>query len=749
MPSDESKGSQLDAIGSLAQRQLDNTAMYYTFLAPDKPLPHRTNRYLYFLHVDRFMDDSPEEAFSYDWTRKGLKILDDRDVQFELHYFPLSVVGKGGWELPNWVQDYEKYWRVKEQEATEAKEAAEAKQAAQHAENAVGFGERIKGITQEYQVAYIELDRDLAIDKVCDIFTQINSRGVQLDIFDLINALLKPKGLRLKHMWREAKSRLEFVESNKLNVYILQVMSILRQNYCSPKYLYYLLPGQEKQVRDPDGTRRTEVLIPDITDFERRWSAAVDAIEDAVRLLRHPQEFGAISSNYLPYVSILPVFSALQSHVKTLPANRRLDAQRKIRRWYWASVFTARYSGSVESTSARDFLDVKEWINEPTAEPSLWLEFKNRFKNLELRKETKRGTSVYNGIFNLLVLQGARDWMSGNVPQHGDLDGHHIVPASWGSKNLKGDTIHRILNRHTVDSRDQPKRHSRPATQRVSTRAYPNRTTKKEVRKILESHSISPVAQEILLRDPFALDDFEAFISERQRTLQDTMENLLVKERLDLPPQLRELDERIELTELDLRKIINDVLAGEFDGLPPHVVQKVDERIQRALKKSAARESDDYATLPGKLEFCDLRELQDIITSRSLWPQFSERFSNKETLVGKFGQLAVYWFSVKMTARLDVNATPGGRMSPIAPGIVPECSGASRVKRAARAGFAALDAPCALWYSMLVGERERSGAPGIRVFMRAPCSHGAHAAASEPARVCGLAPTRSGWPCHP
>ena len=31
-----------------------------------------------------------------------------------------------------------------------------------------------------------------------------------------------------------------------MNVYILQVMSILRQAYCSPKYLYFLLPGQEK-----------------------------------------------------------------------------------------------------------------------------------------------------------------------------------------------------------------------------------------------------------------------------------------------------------------------------------------------------------------------------------------------------------------------------------------------------------------------------------------------------------------------
>ena len=28
----------------------------------------------------------------------------------------------------------------------------------------------------------------------------------------------------------------------------------------------------------------------------------------------------------------------------------------------------------------------------------------------------RRNTSVYNGIFNLLVLRGARDWMTGNVP---------------------------------------------------------------------------------------------------------------------------------------------------------------------------------------------------------------------------------------------------------------------------------------------------------------------------------------------
>ena len=109
----------------------------------------------------------------------------------------------------------------------------------------------------------------------------------------------------LKHMWCDAAERLEFFDSEKMNVYILQVMSILRQAYCSPKYLYFLIPGQVKPIRDPDGTRRKEVLVPNITDFEKRWNQAVAALESAIKLLRHPQEFGAISSRYLPYVSIL------------------------------------------------------------------------------------------------------------------------------------------------------------------------------------------------------------------------------------------------------------------------------------------------------------------------------------------------------------------------------------------------------------------------------------------------------------
>jgi hypothetical protein len=641
-----------DPVHIVLDGQQRLTAMYYVFLAPNAKLPNRSNRYLYFIRVDRFMEESYDEAFEYEWTSRGVNLLADQAAQFESHVFPVSIIGQDGWALPNWVQDYEKYWRTKEASARTEQDTVAANFAEQSARNARNFGDHLKAITQQYQIAYIELDRDLEIDKVCDIFTQINSRGIRLDVFDLVNALLKPKGLQLKQLWRDAKPRLEFVETERMNVYLLQVMSILRQGYCSPKYLYYLLPGQEKTVRDRDGSLRKEVLVPDIADFEHRWKESVEAIERAIALLRHPQEFGAISSNYLPYVSILPAFSALQSTLRELPAAHQLDAQRKLRHWYWASVFNNRYSGSVESTSARDYLDVKAWFEDDASEPSLIAEFRTHFRTLDLRKETKRGTSVYNGIFNLLVLRGARDWMTGNVPQYGDLDDHHIVPKSWGKENGLGSAVDTILNRTplTADTNrnvihdDLPNQYL-PELIEASGEA--------SVRITLESHFISPAAFAILLRDPFTTADFEAFLAERQRTLQDAIEDLLVKERLDLPPQLRELDAQIEQVELFLRHRIQEALDGDAVHLPPHIAQKIDERIQSAARRNAALDINHYSTLAGKLEYADLRELEATITSRALWARFEGRFVNKESLIKRFSQLAELRNGIRHSRSVD------------------------------------------------------------------------------------------------
>jgi len=147
------------------------------------------------------------------------------------------------------------------------------------------------------------------------------------------------------------------------------------------------------------------------------------------------------------------------------------------------------------------------------------------------------------------------------------------------------------------------------------------------VRAILESHFISSTAFDILRRDPFGPDDFEAFLAERQHTLQDAIEDLLVKERLDLPPQLRELDAQVEAVELALRRTIDEALGGDAVRLPSHVLQKIDERLQAAARKNAALDLNYYQTLGGRLEYADLREVQDAILSKAIWPLGHQRTS--------------------------------------------------------------------------------------------------------------------------
>jgi len=635
------------------------SALYYAFICPDVPYPRRVKRAHFFIDVKRFSNEEYDDAFRYEWqSQRLLKLLNDTQSQYAEHQFPLSVFGEEGFALPNWLQGYEKYWQERAKEAAEKGDTSGVEEATINAQNAKLFSKHLEGISNQYQISYIELDRDIPVEKVCDIFTKINSSGIQLDVFDLMNALLKPHldegEPSLKAMWRLATPRLAFIESEKMNVYILQVMSIIRQSYCSPKYLYYLLPNHKKPIRLPDGKRDSEILVPDIKDFKKRWNHAIDSLENAIRILRHPNEYGVIAFRFLPYVGLIPAFTALQADVLTHDPATRLDAQRKIRHWYWASVFTNRYSGSVESTSARDFQEVRAWFDDDTAEPALIQEFKARFINLDLYKEVKRGSSIYNAIFNLFIIHDARDWISGMSAQNEDLDDHHIVPVSWGERNLKGKnlSIHTILNR-TPLTKDTNRNFIRD---RLPNEYLPDLIAKngdKAVRAILEAHFISPTAQKILLRTPFTPKDYEEFITERQRTLRHAIEDLLIKERLDLPPHLRELDDQIEQTELKLRKIISDGLNNDPSKLPHQILQDLIDFIQRAVKKNAALDIGNYKSLSSMLEFSDLRELQNIIMGKTTWPIFETRFGNKERLNVKFDQFAELRNNIRHSRTVD------------------------------------------------------------------------------------------------
>lgn len=628
------------------------TALNYAFVAPECSLPGRATRALFFVHLDRFVEEDADDAFDYRWDDRSWKVLAETpEKQFANHIFPMSVIGKGGFALANWAQGYEGYWKKRQESATQAGNNIAEAEAARHVANAITFSEVLRATTELYQVSFVELDRALEVDKICNIFTQINSKGVRLDIFDLINAMLKPKGLQLKNMWREARGALGAPEIDKLNVYVLQVMSIHRQVYCSPKYLYFLLPGQSKPVRDPDGTRRHEVLVADALTFERDWRAAVEALDKALRMLLHPQEFGVTKTSFLPYKTILPVFAALQMRIGQMTAERKLDAQRKFRTWYWSSVFTNHYSASSESTSARDFTEVLAWIDDGPEPPPV-ARAKAEMSQLPLETEVKPSSSRYNGVFNLFVLGGAKDWITGTIPQAGDIHDHHVIPRSWGMKQPEiGERINSILNRCPLTAETN----CSVIADRLPNAYLPELIAKNgedKVRAVLESHLISPAALAILLRDPFTPKDFDDFIEERKLTIIRAIEARLLDQHQDLPPELRALDSQIERVEIGLRSLVAHVLDDDFSLLPGDVRQKIQDRL-KSIERNPIADSTRYVGLAGKLEFGDLRELQAIVTNGNLWPRFEPLFGPKPGLDVKFGQLANLRNGIRHSRHVD------------------------------------------------------------------------------------------------
>jgi hypothetical protein len=91
---------------------------------------------------------------------------------------------------------------------------------------------------------------------------------------------------------------------------------------------------------------------------------------------------------------------------------------------------------------------------------------------------------------------------------------------------------------------------------------------------------------------------------------------------------LARLDLSIEQIELSLRSLITSALNGDTTKLPGHIAEKINDKLRLLAKKDVAVNMKRYDNLEAKLEFADMRELQDIILAKSLWVHFQAQFAD-------------------------------------------------------------------------------------------------------------------------
>ncbi|MEA1897559.1 MAG: hypothetical protein U9N53_07830, partial [Bacteroidota bacterium] len=239
--------------------------------------------------------------------------------------------------------------------------------------------------------------------------------------------------------------------------------------------------------------------------------------------------------------------------------------------------------------------------------------------------------------------------------EYDNLDDHHIVPVSV-FREEGGPVINSILNRTPLSS--YTNRHiirNRMPNEYLKEMFENNDRTK--VYTLLSSHLISKKAVEILLRDPFTKADFDAFLEERQNTIKDAIENKLIKNKVEIPIDLQELNSRIEKIELALRELIIEKSGNSFENYktrtPGHIQEKIKKRIDTELKKKPHLSLEDFNSFDRRVQYFDLFEYYDLIASKVNWSNFEATFENKERLQARFNQLSTLRNAIRHTREVS------------------------------------------------------------------------------------------------
>lgn len=273
---------------------------------------------------------------------------------------------------------------------------------------------------QQKLVAFYLLDMNL--DKFCTFFERSNSRGIQLNFTDILAAKLF-HGFNLRKKIEEFESQNPSIHLNR-EILIRSIAYIVGSDKMSR--------GERKSPVSIDKEFILKSLIAQ--DFERYWDEVCTLYVQSLQYLANQHYI--LSQSWMPSENmVIPVMMFLRQ-IKSF--DRMTEEQRQfLEYWYWASVFSNRYSGSSNETIITDSTVLRQIAR---GEKVNILNYFNRLRSLitepsDLFSYTKKSSAIYRGILNLLgyAAKGLRDWTNTQTLNMNsmNLDDHHIYPRAY------------------------------------------------------------------------------------------------------------------------------------------------------------------------------------------------------------------------------------------------------------------------------------------------------------------------------
>jgi restriction endonuclease Mrr len=485
--------------------------------------------------------------------------------------------------------------------------------------------ERLRNLLREVEYSCIDplvkysfpvtiLPEATPLEAVCTIFETLNRTGRQLTPFELISARAFAGGHSLRDFWLAAWKRHPILEDFEVEpYYLMQCIALRLGRSC----------------------KRGAVLGLEADEIARDWDQAVADMAAALSMLR--DECGVITIKWLPYRPMLIPLATAWREVGTTTGPAHGAMRAKLQKWFWCQCFTGEYESSSASLAERDAPVLRHWLaggNEPDVvsdfawDPQRW------------RTTTTRQQGIYRATMALMLVGRPRDFhraapLTPEVIEANKVDDHHVFPRGYLKTLGREGGIDSVLNHCLIDRATNVRIGKRPPSAYLAeVRAELGRL----LDQVLESQQLPTGPDSSLV-----VDDFDGFLTWRVDRLRDALGALtgsLLTGATTKAGQWVVLDGQVETVELGLRHLLSRTLDDDASFIPSHVEAKITERLRTARRKNPALDNGRYETLKRRLEYCDLRDLLEVITAKRVWPAFEGRFGTKEMLNLRFGQLA-------------------------------------------------------------------------------------------------------------
>ena len=380
--------------------------------------------HLFFIDLALLADGDLENAVypmrRVEARRKGLL---DVEKQWELHTYPVTAaLGVGANSF--WFQDYVEFHVARGADRDDLRTHVKQLQ------------QRFIHPLSEYQFPVVELPAETELEAVCQIFETLNRTGVRLTVFDLLTARFWPLGLDLRALSQNAIEEFPLIGPDEFDVestFLLQAVSLLRSGLC----------------------KRGDLLVLQRDGFEADWRRVCRGASAALSVLR--SDCGVLTKQWLPYAAGFPSLFAAAARIEELSGPQVGQAWDKVKRWFWCSAFGQRYDGPVNTTNAADLRQMLAWLEDDSRLPDAVSGF--QIEDVGLGRTERQRSAVYRAVVCLTVVNGARDFHTGNrltsdylKDPRRRIEDHHLFPSGYLkrlSPPKKGENT--ILNRALID----------------------------------------------------------------------------------------------------------------------------------------------------------------------------------------------------------------------------------------------------------------------------------------------------------